>query len=234
MIRRPPRSTLFPYTTLFRSPQVLIFLFFSFLFLHSSISRYCNIHYSLCSLLSSSSQFVNKNRTCLQNMKSSSSIQFWSRFIPVNRGGQIYPTATAISRTPTLHLARFKSSSLSKPTLLLSLSTCVFLVFLGRPRLILPFISNYNAFLRTCPSSLLNTCPYHLTPFAFAIWNTVSFNPNISVRSSVIFSPSVLHHTLLSNNLYIYRYISTNLELLVYSGNCFGFTYQCFYIVYIL
>src|SRR2546430_11915302 len=25
MIRRPPRSTLFPYTTLFRSPQALIF-----------------------------------------------------------------------------------------------------------------------------------------------------------------------------------------------------------------
>src|SRR2546423_13411898 len=25
MIRRPPRSTLFPYTTLFRSPQLLVF-----------------------------------------------------------------------------------------------------------------------------------------------------------------------------------------------------------------
>ena len=37
------------------------------------------------------------------------------------------------------------------------------------------------------PSSLLNTCLYHLTPFAFAIWTTVSFNHNISIRSSVFF-----------------------------------------------
>src|SRR3712207_8333781 len=27
MIRRPPRSTLFPYTTLFRSPEIVAFLF---------------------------------------------------------------------------------------------------------------------------------------------------------------------------------------------------------------
>ena len=32
---------------------------------------------------------------------SSSSIQFWSRFIPVNRGGQIYPTVTVNSPTAT-------------------------------------------------------------------------------------------------------------------------------------
>ena len=49
---------------------------------------------------------------------------------------------------------------------LLSFSTCVFHVFFGRPRFLLSFTSNSNAFLKTCPSSLLNTCPYHLTPFA--------------------------------------------------------------------
>ena len=79
------------------------------------------------------------------------------------------------------------ASFFSKPMLLLSFSTCVFHVFFGCPRFLLPFTSNSNSFLRTCPSSLLNTCPYHLTPFAFAIWTTVSFNPNISIRSSVLF-----------------------------------------------
>ena len=40
-------------------------------------------------------------------------IQFWFRFIPVNRSGQIFPTLTAISPTPTLHLAWFKASYFS-------------------------------------------------------------------------------------------------------------------------
>ena len=96
-------------------------------------------------------------------------IQFWSGFIPVNGGGRIYPTLTAILLTPTLHLTRFKASSLSKPTLLLCFSTCIFHVFFGCPHFLLPFTSNSNAFLKTCSSSLFNKCPYHLTPFAFAI-----------------------------------------------------------------
>ena len=66
-------------------------------------------------------------------------IQFWSSFIPVNEGGQIYPTLPAISPTPTLHLARFFASSFFKPTLLLSFSTCDLHVFLGRPRFLFPF-----------------------------------------------------------------------------------------------
>ena len=36
------------------------------------------------------------------------------------------PSLTAISQIPTLHLAQFKASSFSKPTLLLSFSTCIF------------------------------------------------------------------------------------------------------------
>ena len=113
-------------------------------------------------------------------------IQFWSRFIPVNEGGRIYPTLTAICPTPTLHLARFMASFFSKPELLLSFSTCVFHVFFGPPRFLLPYTLNCNTFLKTCPSSLLNTCPYHLTPFAFAIWTTVSFNPNISIETALM------------------------------------------------
>ena len=75
------------------------------------------------------------------------SIQFWSGFIPVNGGGQIYCTLTAISPTHTLHLARFMTSSFSKPTFLLSFSTCIFHVFFDRPRFLLPFTSNSNAFV---------------------------------------------------------------------------------------
>ena len=52
------------------------------------------------------------------HLSSSSSIQFWSGFIPVNEGGRIYPTLPAISPTPTLHLAQFFASSFFKPTLL--------------------------------------------------------------------------------------------------------------------
>ena len=74
--------------------------------------------------------------------ESNQSIQFWSGFIPINGSGWIYPTLTAISPTPTLHVARFMSSSISKLTLLLSFSTCVLHVFFGRPRFLLPFISN--------------------------------------------------------------------------------------------
>ena len=134
----------------------------------------------------------------------SSSIQFWAGFIPVNEGGWIYPTLPGI--TPTLHLARFFASSFFKPTLLLSFSTCDLHVFLGRPRFLFPFTLNSNAFLKTWPSSLLNTCPYHLTPFAFAIWTTVSFNPNISIRSSVLLlSISLAPHIALTIALSIFR-----------------------------
>ena len=87
------------------------------------------------------------------------SIQFFSGVIPVNGGGRIYPTLTVISPTPILHLARFMASSFTKPTLLLSFSTCFFHIFFGHPRFLLPFTSNSNAFLKTCPSSLLNICP---------------------------------------------------------------------------
>ena len=48
-----------------------------------------------------------------------------NRVYPLNGGGRIYPTLTATSPTPTLHLAQFLAS-FSKPTLLFSFSTCVF------------------------------------------------------------------------------------------------------------
>ena len=89
---------------------------------------------------------------CCETKSINQSIQFWSGFIPINGGGQIYPTLTAISPTPTFHLAQFMTFSFSKWTLLLSFSTCVFHVFFGCPRFLLPFTSNSKAYLKTYPS----------------------------------------------------------------------------------
>ena len=93
-------------------------------------------------------------------------IQFWSWFIPVNGGGWIYPTLAAISPTPT-------SSCLIQGILLFQTNALALFLHLRLPHLLwsslLPFALHFNAFIKICPSSLLNTCPYHLTPFAFAI-----------------------------------------------------------------
>ena len=74
-------------------------------------------------------------------------------------------------------------------------------VFFGCPLFLLPFISNSSNFLKTWPSSLLNTWQYHLTPFVFAIWTTVPSIPTSPLGSLSSFSPSVLHQTLLSSLL---------------------------------
>ena len=80
------------------------------------------------------------------------------------------------------------TSCFSKTILLLSFSACVFHVFFGRPHFLLPSLQTPMLFSKHAnPSSLLNTCLYHLTPFAFAIWTTVSVSLNISIRSSVLF-----------------------------------------------
>ena len=83
------------------------------------------------------------------------------RVYPINRGGRIYPTLTAISSTPTLHRSIQGIFLLQLPTLLLSVSTCVFHVFvLWSSLLPLAFTSNSSAFLKTCPSypSLTHAC----------------------------------------------------------------------------
>ena len=104
----------------------------------------------------------------------------------------------AISLTPILHLARFMACFFSKPTLLLSFSTCTFHVFFGYPGFLLPLTSNSKAFLRTCPSSLLNTCrtiSLHLPLPSEPLFRSILTSPSGNLFS---FSPSVLHHTLLS------------------------------------
>ena len=105
----------------------------------------------------------------------------------VTSGGQIYPTLTAISPSPTLHLARFMATSFPKPTLLLSFSTSVFHVVVlasSFPSLQTPTLFSKHAHHPSSTHS--RTISLH-SP-------TVSFNPNVSIQSS--FSLSVLHHTL--------------------------------------
>ena len=87
---------------------------------------------------------------------------------PFHRDDRIYPIPSAIARAPSLHLSRLRASSFFKPVFSVSSSTCFFQVFFGRPRFLLPLTSRFRATLKTLSSSLLSTCPYHLTPFAVA------------------------------------------------------------------
>ena len=118
--------------------------------------------------------------------KVSSSDSVFVQCCPFNRNGQIYPIPSAIARTPSRHLSRLRASSF-KPIFSVSSSTCFLQVFFGHPHFLLPLTSRFRATLKTLSSSLLSTCPYHLTPFAVANRSIVSFNPNISICSSVVF-----------------------------------------------
>ena len=97
------------------------------------------------------------------------------------------------------HLPSVWSPALSifNPTFFTLSSTCILHVSVGRPRFRFPFTSIIIAFFSIL-SSLLITCPYHLTPFAFAIQSNVTFIPNISIRSSIFFLSTNFTHTLTS------------------------------------
>ena len=123
-----------------------------------------------------------KERRC-----SSSSYSVFIRCCPFSRDGRIYLIPSAIALTPSLYLSRLRASSFFKPIFSVSSSTYFFQVFFGRPRFLLPVTSRFRATLKTLLSSLLSTCPYHLTPFAVANQSIVSFNPNMSICSSVVF-----------------------------------------------
>ena len=116
-----------------------------------------------------------------------SSIQFQSGFLPVSEGGWIHLIPSAIALTPSLHLVRSAASSVFKPTFFTLSSTCLLLVIFGRPRFRFPFTSIIFVFFSILSSSLLITCPYHFTPFAYAILSNVFFKPNISISSSIFF-----------------------------------------------
>ena len=129
---------------------------FAFLLITNSLRSYLSVlrTKNLMGFLNYNSFFLavfNSKSKNILSMEMESQFQFWSWFIHVNGGGWIYHTLAAISPTHTLYLARFNASSFFKPTLLLSFSTCIIHVFLGRPCFLFPFTSNSNAFLKTSP-----------------------------------------------------------------------------------
>ena len=114
-------------------------------------------------------------------------MKFWSGLIPVNRGGWIYSTLTAISPISTLHLARFMASSFSKPTLLLSFVTCVFHVLFGCPCFLFPFTSNLHLFSQI----MLIIPPQHMPPSSHSIrpsvlFFSISFTPHDEVSPTFL------------------------------------------------
>ena len=121
---------------------------------------------------------------------SSSSIQFQSVFSLVTEGDHIHLIPSAIALTTSLHLVRSAASSIFNPTSFTHSSTCLLHVIFSRPRFRSPFTSIIFAFFSILLSSFLITCPYHLTPFTFSILSSFSFNPNISISSSIFFLPT--------------------------------------------
>ena len=87
------------------------------------------------------------------------------RFFLVSEGGRMHLIPSAIAPTLSLHLARSVASSTLNPIFFIFSTTCFFHVCFGRPRFRGPFTSNIIAFFKMLSSSLLTTCPYHLTPF---------------------------------------------------------------------
>ena len=122
----------------------------------------------------------------------SSSDSVFIRCCPFSRDGRIYPIPSAIACTPPLHLSRLRASSFFKP-ISVSSSTCFFQVFFGRPRFLLPLTSRFRATLKTLSSSLLSTCPYHLTPFAVANRSNSFFQPQ---HNHLFFSRLPVYHFL--------------------------------------
>ena len=139
--------------------------------------HWSTLHSGVCVALCSLYQWFSTARC--------SSYSVFIQCCSLSRDGRIYPIPSAIAHTPSLHLSRLRTSSFK--SISVSSSTCFFQVFFGHPRFLLPLTSRSRATLKTLPSFLLSTCPYHLTPFAVANWSIVSFNPNMSICSSVVF-----------------------------------------------
>ena len=111
-----------------------------------------------------------------------SSYLVFIRYCPLSRDDRIHPISVAILCTRSLYFDRFRMSFFFEPIFVFS-STYFFQVFFGRPLFLLPLTSRSRETLKTLSSSLLSTCPCHLTPFAVANRSIVSIDP---------VSPSVL------------------------------------------
>ena len=138
-------------------------------------------------------------------------------------------------RSHTFPPSRLICSFLNLPPDFTLSSTCLLHVIFGRSRFRCLFTPSIIAFFSILSSSILITCPYHLTPFAFAILSNVYFKPNISISSSIFFlftnftphidltmALSVLLKIVIS--LYLKRHVSLpkrccRLPLLVYESS---------------
>ena len=131
-------------------------------------------------------------------------VSIW-RVLVLVQGGRMHFIPLAIALTPYFHLIRFVASSISNPILFTLSSTCLLHVCFGLPHFRCPFTASINAFFTTLSYFLLTTCPYHLTPFTFAILSTVFFKPSISIHfplSDYAFYPLISLHTLISQWLF--------------------------------
>ena len=90
-------------------------------------------------------------------------------------------------RSLSLHLVRFAASSTSNPIIFTLSSACLFHVCFCFPRFHCPFPSSIHALFKALSPFFLTTCPYHLTPFVFAIYSNVSFKPSSSISFSLFF-----------------------------------------------
>ena len=109
----------------------------------------------------------------------------------MSKGGWMHLIPSAIALTPSLHLTRSVASSTLNSIFFKLSSTCLFQVCFGRPDFRCPFtLLMLVAFFKMFSSSLLTSCPYYLTSFAYAILSKVSFKPSIFIRSSVFFLAS--------------------------------------------
>ena len=101
----------------------------------------------------------------LSLLRYSSSIQFQPGFL-VTEGGRIHLVPSVIlSHLPSISFDLQLPRSLK--TFFTLSSTCLLHVIFGRPRFRFEFTSIIIAFISILSSSLLITCPYHLTLFAF-------------------------------------------------------------------
>ena len=130
-------------------------------------------------------------------------VSIW-RVLVLVKGGRIHLIPSGIALTPYFHLVRFAAFSTSNPIPFTLSSICLPHICFGLPRYRCPFTAGINVFFRTLSYSLLTTCPYRLTPFAFAILTNVFFKPNISINSSLCFlSTNFTPHIDLTMALYV-------------------------------
>ena len=106
------------------------------------------------------------------------------------------------------------SRSIFNPTFFTLSSTCLLHVIFGSAHFRCLFTYGIIAFLSVLSSPLLITCPYHLTPVAFAVLSNVSFKLKISISYSIFFlSTNFTPHIDLTMAVSVPRKLAISLSL---------------------